>query len=153
MPDGLAKNLEYPNRKDSANFGSRGRDFFVEEIGLTHLVFHGSSFIEGNSDWKQSRTSFATSRIALGLSLASSSAGTLKVMRVRLGRLLLDPCVVASSALVSSSMIGSESVSSAKNSLRSSKELVGAVEVVDIVLNEVEVAVMIVSVLLESDEV
>ena len=75
------------------------------------------------------------------------------MMRVRLGGLLLDPCVVASSALVSSSMIGSESVLSAKNSLRSSKELVGAVEVVDIVLNEVEVAVMIVSVLLESDEV
>ena len=49
MPDGLAKNLEYPKRKDSANFGSRGRDFVVPEVGLTSLVFHGRSFIEGNS--------------------------------------------------------------------------------------------------------
>jgi hypothetical protein len=74
------------------------------------------------------------------------------VMRVRLGELLLDPCVVASSALVSSSLIGSESTSSAKNALRRSKELVGAVEVMDIVVNEVEVAEMKVLVLRESNE-
>ena len=72
MPDCFAKKLEYPKRKDSANFGSRGRDFFVQDIVLISLVFHGSSFKERNSVWKQSSTSFPTTRIVLGLSLMSS---------------------------------------------------------------------------------
>jgi len=49
MPDGLAKNLEYPKRKDSASFGSVGRDFLVQERGLTSSVFQGRSFMVGNS--------------------------------------------------------------------------------------------------------
>ena len=89
MPFCLAKNLEYPNRKASAIFGSVGREALKLERGVTSSVFQGSSLTEGNSTWRQSITSFAKMRIAFALSFASSSPGTLKVIRVREGPRML----------------------------------------------------------------
>ena len=97
----FSKNLEYPNRKASAIFGSVGREALKLERGVTSSVFQGSSLTEGNSTWRQSITSFAKMRIAFALSFASSSPGTLKVIRVREGPRMLVPATVASSSSMS----------------------------------------------------
>jgi len=91
MPLGLAKNLEYPNRKGSVSLGSVGREPLMLERVVTSSVFQGSSFAEGNSTWRQSIISFAARRIAFGLSFAISSPGTLKVIRVREGGTTFAP--------------------------------------------------------------
>jgi len=61
----FSKNLEYPNRKASAIFGSVGRESLKLERGVTSSVFQGSNLTEGNSTWRQSITSFAKMRMPL----------------------------------------------------------------------------------------
>jgi len=44
MPLGLAKNLEYQKRNDSASFGTVGRDPLVLVSGLISSIFKGRKF-------------------------------------------------------------------------------------------------------------